>query len=229
MLVPGFGSRDDAIRIVEAGIGRDLVDLEWYEIFALVRASAVSTQDRPALRAAGPAPMFGVGDDPTLAGGDPPHLSALRSTQHAGPARVREGGRQLCRVGVGEAPVGVGVRRGATTPDRSSPTARPCSGFRSTLPVAVRGIASVMRTNRGAHFVPRSGCSARNAAKASGSKVAPASSSTAAITWSPLSGSGTPYTTTDATPGKRSMIRSTGPAAKFSPSTRNQSLERPAK
>ena len=67
MTVPGFGSRDEAIAVVEAGLGRPLVDLGWYEVFALVRASAVSTRIALLFERAGQRSMFRVGDDPTLA------------------------------------------------------------------------------------------------------------------------------------------------------------------
>ena len=101
-------------------------------------------------------------------------------------------------------------------------TSRLRSGLRSTLPVAVSGMASTMRTNRGDHFAPRSGWSARNASKASASNVA-------VVFDAPPSpgrrcGRRAPgYTTTARTPGNRAITSSTGPAAKFSPSTRNQS------
>ncbi len=67
MAVPGFGSRGDAISLVEAGIGRALVDLDWYEIFALVRASAVSTRIGLLFERQGRPSMFAAGEDPTLA------------------------------------------------------------------------------------------------------------------------------------------------------------------
>jgi aminoglycoside phosphotransferase (APT) family kinase protein len=66
MVVPGFGSRSDAIRIVEAGISRDLVDLEWFEIFALVRASAVLTRVALLFEREGQQPAFGTGEPPTV-------------------------------------------------------------------------------------------------------------------------------------------------------------------
>ena len=65
--VPGFGAREDAIAVVEAGLGRDLCDLAWYEIFALVRASAVSTRIALLFERAGKRSMFAPGRDPTLA------------------------------------------------------------------------------------------------------------------------------------------------------------------
>ena len=62
---------------------------------------------------------------------------------------------------------------------------------RSTLVVAVTGMCSVTRTKSGVHLVPRSGCAARKASKATGSNCAPARSCSAAITRSPAAGSGT--------------------------------------
>jgi aminoglycoside phosphotransferase (APT) family kinase protein len=67
MTVPGFGSRDEAIARVEAGVGRPLHDLRWYEVFALARASAIATRISLLQERAGQRPMFGVGQDPTLA------------------------------------------------------------------------------------------------------------------------------------------------------------------
>jgi aminoglycoside phosphotransferase (APT) family kinase protein len=65
--VPGFGGRDEAVARVEAGLGRPLADLGWYEIFALVRASAVSTRIALLFERAGQRSMFAPGRDPTLA------------------------------------------------------------------------------------------------------------------------------------------------------------------
>ncbi|ALV35498.1 hypothetical protein AS200_28220 [Streptomyces sp. CdTB01] len=62
--------------------------------------------------------------------------------------------------------------------------------------MAVTGIRSTTRTNRGAIFVPRSGWAARKAANPAGSKL-PA---IVAITWSPVTGSGTAYTATASAP-----------------------------
>ena len=67
MTVAGFGTRDDAIALVAAGLGRPLVDLAWYEVFSLVRASAVSTRIALLFERAGQRSMFRVGEDPTLA------------------------------------------------------------------------------------------------------------------------------------------------------------------
>jgi aminoglycoside phosphotransferase (APT) family kinase protein len=67
MVVPGFGTRDEAVARVAAGIGRPLQDLHWYEVFALARASAISTRIAVLQTRAGQRPMFEVGHDPTLA------------------------------------------------------------------------------------------------------------------------------------------------------------------
>ena len=67
MVVPGFGSREEAITRVGAGVGRELHDLHWYEVFALARASAIATRITLLQQRAGQRPMFGVGQDPTLA------------------------------------------------------------------------------------------------------------------------------------------------------------------
>jgi aminoglycoside phosphotransferase (APT) family kinase protein len=64
--VPGFGSHDEAVAVVEGRIGRRLVDLEWYEIFALVRASAVSTRIGTLFERAGQPTLFKPGEGPTL-------------------------------------------------------------------------------------------------------------------------------------------------------------------
>jgi aminoglycoside phosphotransferase (APT) family kinase protein len=67
MSVPGFGRRDEGVAVVERLVGRELVDLEWYEIFALVRASAVSTRIAVLFARDGQRSMFKAGEDPTLA------------------------------------------------------------------------------------------------------------------------------------------------------------------
>lgn len=66
MALGGFGTREEAIARVAAGVGRDLQDLRWYEVFALARASAVSTRIAVLQERAGERPMFPIGDDPTL-------------------------------------------------------------------------------------------------------------------------------------------------------------------
>jgi aminoglycoside phosphotransferase (APT) family kinase protein len=67
MTVPGFGTPEEAIAVVEAGLGRRLDDLGWYEVFALVRASAVSTRIALLFERAGRRSMFTPDRDPTLA------------------------------------------------------------------------------------------------------------------------------------------------------------------
>jgi aminoglycoside phosphotransferase (APT) family kinase protein len=67
MTVAGFGSGDEATERVEAALGRPLEDLGWYEIFALVRASAVSTRIALLFERAGKPSLFAAGRDPTLA------------------------------------------------------------------------------------------------------------------------------------------------------------------
>lgn len=67
MTVPGFGDRSVTVTAVEARLGRRLVALDWFEVFALVRASAVSTRIALLFQRAGQRSTFKVGDDPTLA------------------------------------------------------------------------------------------------------------------------------------------------------------------
>jgi aminoglycoside phosphotransferase (APT) family kinase protein len=66
MAVAGFGGRGEAIERVGAGVGRELQDLQWYEVFALARASAISTRIAVLHERAGQPSMFRVGEDPTL-------------------------------------------------------------------------------------------------------------------------------------------------------------------
>jgi aminoglycoside phosphotransferase (APT) family kinase protein len=70
--VPGFLPRDDAIAYYEQRLGRGVVDLDWHEIFALVRSSAIN--DRQARMAA----AAGV-EYPGVAGDDNP---VLRYVEH---------------------------------------------------------------------------------------------------------------------------------------------------
>jgi aminoglycoside phosphotransferase (APT) family kinase protein len=67
MALPGFGTREEAVAIVEAGLGRRLEDLGWYEAFALVRASAVSLRIGLLFERSGRRSMFTPDRDPTLA------------------------------------------------------------------------------------------------------------------------------------------------------------------
>ena len=67
LAVAGFGDREAAIDLVAEGLGRPLADLGWYEVFALVRASAISTRIALLFERAGRRTRFRVGEDPTLA------------------------------------------------------------------------------------------------------------------------------------------------------------------
>jgi aminoglycoside phosphotransferase (APT) family kinase protein len=67
MSVSGFGAHDEAVARFEQALGRSLVDLDWFEIFALVRAGAISTRITILKERAGGKPMFKPGEDPTLA------------------------------------------------------------------------------------------------------------------------------------------------------------------
>lgn len=73
----GFGDRAATVEQAERRLGRPLGDLEWYEVFALVRAGAVATRIALLLERAGRTPMFGPGEDPTCA-------AALRRISRAG-------------------------------------------------------------------------------------------------------------------------------------------------
>ncbi len=65
-MVPGFGDSAQAVAVVEQQQGRPLVDLAWYEVFALARASAISTRIAILHQRAGQRSLFKVGEDPTL-------------------------------------------------------------------------------------------------------------------------------------------------------------------
>jgi aminoglycoside phosphotransferase (APT) family kinase protein len=67
MTLPGFGTREAAVGVIEAALGRRLGDLGWYEVFALVRASAVSTRIALLFERAGRPSLFVPGRDPSLA------------------------------------------------------------------------------------------------------------------------------------------------------------------
>jgi aminoglycoside phosphotransferase (APT) family kinase protein len=67
LTVPGFGDRSQTIAVVGGLIGRALVDLDWYEVFALARASAVWTRIATLFARYGERPMFKAGEDPALA------------------------------------------------------------------------------------------------------------------------------------------------------------------
>ena len=67
MVVPGFGTRDETIARTTAAVGRPLQDLQWHEVFALMRASAIAARIAVLQTRAGRRPMFEFGQDPTLA------------------------------------------------------------------------------------------------------------------------------------------------------------------
>jgi aminoglycoside phosphotransferase (APT) family kinase protein len=64
--VSGFGERGEAIERSRRHLGRELQDMGWHEVFALVRASAVSTRIAVLFERAGQSSMFKPGEDPTL-------------------------------------------------------------------------------------------------------------------------------------------------------------------
>ena len=71
-------------------------------------------------------------------------------------------------------------------------------------------------------------CAARKSPSSAGVSDAPARTTMHAITWSPATGSGTPYTAASAMAGWRSKARSIGAVPRFSPSTRSHWPARPA-
>jgi aminoglycoside phosphotransferase (APT) family kinase protein len=62
--VPGFLTRDDAIARYEAGLGRPLQDLAWFEILAMVRSTAIMTRLIYLQEQAGQRPMLPMADNP---------------------------------------------------------------------------------------------------------------------------------------------------------------------
>ncbi len=80
MSVPGFGDPDAAAVRLAAGLGRPLVDLAWFEVFALVRASAISTRIAVLFARAGAPTRFSIDRDPTLAAAEARIAIASRST-----------------------------------------------------------------------------------------------------------------------------------------------------
>jgi aminoglycoside phosphotransferase (APT) family kinase protein len=65
--VPGFLDRDAAIAHYEQALGRPVVDLDWHEIFALVRSTAINDrQARMAQRAGADYPGIPGDDNPML-------------------------------------------------------------------------------------------------------------------------------------------------------------------
>jgi aminoglycoside phosphotransferase (APT) family kinase protein len=65
--VPGFLDRARAIDYYESHLGRAVVDLEWHEIFALVRSAAINDRQARIAAAAGvPYPGVAGDDNPVL-------------------------------------------------------------------------------------------------------------------------------------------------------------------
>ncbi len=62
--VPGFLERDAAISHYEAGLGRPLQDLGWFEILAMVRSTAIMTRLIHLQEQAGQPPMLPMADNP---------------------------------------------------------------------------------------------------------------------------------------------------------------------
>jgi len=67
MALQGFGTREETVKTAELRIGRVLSDLDWYEVLALVRASAISTRIAVLFERVGQTSMFTIGHDPALA------------------------------------------------------------------------------------------------------------------------------------------------------------------
>lgn len=61
--VPGFLPRADAVTYYEAALGRSVVDLEWFEVFALVRSLAISNHQARTAKAAGVRYAMGADED----------------------------------------------------------------------------------------------------------------------------------------------------------------------
>ncbi len=64
--VPGFLDHDAAVTRYEAHLGRPVHDLEWYEIFALVRSTAIMTRVAHLHELAGQPGYFPIADNPIL-------------------------------------------------------------------------------------------------------------------------------------------------------------------
>lgn len=64
--VPGFLDRDATVARYEARLGRPVHDLEWYEIFATVRTTAIMTRIAHLHQLAGQPAYFPIADNPIL-------------------------------------------------------------------------------------------------------------------------------------------------------------------
>jgi aminoglycoside phosphotransferase (APT) family kinase protein len=64
--VPGFLDHDAAVARYEGRLGRSVQDLDWYEIFAIVRSTAVMTRLAHLAKEAGQPELFPIADNPIL-------------------------------------------------------------------------------------------------------------------------------------------------------------------
>ena len=64
--VPGFLDRDAALARYEALLGRALVDLDWHDIFAIVRSTAIMTRLNVLSERNGQSPLLPLADNPFL-------------------------------------------------------------------------------------------------------------------------------------------------------------------
>jgi aminoglycoside phosphotransferase (APT) family kinase protein len=63
---PGFLAHDDACAYYEAHAGRSLQDLDWFEVFAMVRSTAIMSRLNYVQERAGQPPMLPLADNPLL-------------------------------------------------------------------------------------------------------------------------------------------------------------------
>jgi aminoglycoside phosphotransferase (APT) family kinase protein len=64
--LPGFLDHDASVRRYEVGLGRPVADLEWYEIFAMVRSTAIMTRITYLNDLRGEPAMLPIADNPIL-------------------------------------------------------------------------------------------------------------------------------------------------------------------
>ena len=64
--VPGFFDHDAAVARYEARLGRPVQDFDWYEIFAMVRSTAIMTRVAHLRELAGQPELFPIADNPIL-------------------------------------------------------------------------------------------------------------------------------------------------------------------
>ena len=114
--LPGFDSREQVIRRYEEMIGRPLVDLHWYEVFAMVRMGCCILRTQELLRSIGQGDHF-----LTRA----PILPAWTVSGSRGLTRVKNQPRRVkeafgCRVGRFDRRTPEGMRAGDTQPPRTT-------------------------------------------------------------------------------------------------------------